>query len=254
MNIKQQVAVITGGGSGLGAETARTLSAAGAKVALLDYHVAAAETVAKEIEGLAIPCDVSRAEDAEAAIAQVVDKFNRITLCVNCAGIAPAARVVGRAGAMPLQDFNQVIQINLVGTFNIMRLCAEQMMKQETVNDDGERGVIINTASIAAYEGQIGQVAYSASKGGILAMMLPAAREFAKFGIRVLTIAPGIMATPMMAAMPEDVQNSLGQSVPFPKRLGQAKAYANFVKTIIHNTYLNACLIRLDGGMRMGEK
>ncbi|WP_423062525.1 SDR family NAD(P)-dependent oxidoreductase [Candidiatus Paracoxiella cheracis] len=254
MEIKNQVAVITGGGSGMGAETARRLKEAGANVALLDYDKKKADAVAHEIGGFAVECDVSQATSAENAIKQVVDQFGAITICVNCAGVAPAARIVGREGAMPLQDFDRVIQVNLIGTFNIMRLCAAQMMKQEPLNNDGERGVVINTASVAAFEGQVGQVAYSASKGGVVALTLPAAREFSKFGIRVMAIAPGIVATPMMMAMPDEVQDSLAASVPFPKRLAQASEYARLVKDIIENPYLNGSVIRLDGALRMAAK
>lgn len=254
MKIKNKIVIITGGGSGMGAGTAQVLSDAGAKVALLDHDFEAAKNMAEEIDGFAVQCDVSQVESAERAIKQVIEKLGGVTICINCAGIAPAARIVSRDGAMPLDDFNRVIQVNLVGTFNIMRLCAEQMMKQECINDDGERGVIINTSSIAACEGQIGQAAYSASKGGVTSMMLPAAREFAKFGIRVLTIAPGVIATPMMSAMPDTVQKSLCEAVSFPKRLGDVKEYASLVKEIIKNTYLNGCVIRLDGAMRMAAK
>jgi len=254
MKIKNQVALITGAGSGMGAETASYLKKLGANVALLDYDKKKAEHVAQEIDGFAVECDVSEAASAEKAMSQVVDKFGKITICVNCAGIAPAARIVGRNGAMPLEDFDRVIQVNLIGTFNIMRLCAEQMMQQEPLNSDGERGVVINTASVAAFEGQIGQAAYSASKGGVVALTLPAAREFSKFGIRVMAIAPGIVATPMMTAMPDDIQDSLAASVPFPKRLAHVGEYARLVQNIIENTYLNGSVIRFDGALRMAAK
>lgn len=254
MEIKNQVAVITGGGSGMGAETARFLKKNGANVALLDFDKQKADAVANEINGFSVACDVSQAESAEQAVKQVVEKFGAITICVNCAGIAPAARIVGRQGAMPLQDFDRVIQVNLIGTFNVMRLCAQQMMCQEPLNHDNERGVIINTASVAAFEGQIGQAAYSASKGGVVALTLPAAREFAKFGIRVMAIAPGIVATPMMKSMPDEVQAGLAATVPFPQRLGHADEYARLVKDIIENPYLNGSVIRFDGALRMAAK
>jgi NAD(P)-dependent dehydrogenase (short-subunit alcohol dehydrogenase family) len=254
MEIKNQVAVITGGGSGMGAETARHLAQQGARVVLLDTRLDHAQAVAKELGGLAIACDVSDADSAKNAITQAVQAYHSISICINCAGIAPAARIVGREGAMPLNEFRRVIEINLMGTFNMMRLCAEQMMRQQPLNNDNERGVIINTASVAAFEGQIGQAAYSASKGGVVSLTLPAAREFAKWGIRVMTIAPGIIATPMMANMPDEVQESLAAAVPFPHRLGQPKEYAQLVETIIKNSYLNGSVIRLDGALRMSAK
>jgi NAD(P)-dependent dehydrogenase (short-subunit alcohol dehydrogenase family) len=254
MEIKGQVAVITGGGSGLGAATARHLVKRGARVALLDARLDAAEKIAKEIDGLAIAGDVSDPSSCEKAIKKIIASFQIITICVNCAGIAPAQRIVGREGVMPLDAFAQVINVNLIGTFNVMRLCAMQMMQQSARNEDGERGVIINTASVAAYEGQIGQAAYSASKGGVVSLTLPAAREFARSGIRVMTIAPGIIATPMMTAMPEDVQASLAAAVPFPSRLGQPQEYAELVESIIKNPYLNGSVIRLDGALRMNPK
>jgi len=254
MEIKDQVVVITGGGSGLGAATARHLAKLGARVALLDARLDAAEKIAKEIDGLAIASDVSDANSCEKAIKKIIETFQIITICVNCAGIAPAQRIVGREGAMPLDAFAQVINVNLIGTFNVMRLCAMQMMQQSARNEDGERGVIINTASVAAYEGQVGQAAYSASKGGVVSLTLPAAREFARSGIRVMTIAPGIIATPMMTAMPEDVQASLAAAVLFPSRLGQPQEYAELVESIIKNPYLNGSVIRLDGALRMNPK
>lgn len=254
MEIKNQVAVITGGGSGMGAASARHLAQQGARVVLLDTRLDHAQTVAKEIGGLAIACDVSDADSVKNAIAQAIQTYHSISICINCAGIAPAARIVGREGAMPLDEFRRVIEINLIGTFNMMRLCAEQMMRQQPLNNDGERGVIINTASVAAFEGQIGQAAYSASKGGVVSLALPAAREFAKWGIRVMTIAPGIIATPMMANMSDEVQESLAATVPFPQRLGQPQEYAQLVETIVKNAYLNGSVIRLDGALRMKAK
>lgn len=254
MNIKNCAAIVTGGGSGLGAETARALAKAGAKVALFDVNLQNAEQLAKEINGVAIQCDVSNSDSAIAAIGKAKELHGAARICVNCAGIAPAKRIVGREGASPLEDFSKVVNINLIGTFNIMRLAAADMSQLEPLNEDGERGVIINTASVAAYEGQIGQAAYSASKGGVVAMTLPIARELARFGIRVMTIAPGIMGTPMMAAMPQEVQDSLAAAIPFPKRLGKASEYAQLALHIVENPLLNGSVIRLDGAIRMGEK
>lgn len=247
-------AIVTGGGSGLGAETARFLAKNGAKVAVLDLNKDAAEQVAKEIGGIAIECNVSDANSAEAAVERARSVHGNARICINCAGIAPAKRVVGREGPMALDEFRKAIEINLIGTFNILRLAAHDMSKLEPITDDGERGVIINTASVAAFEGQIGQAAYSASKGGVASMTLPIARELAQFGIRVVTIAPGIMETPMLKGMPPQVQASLGAQVPFPKRLGKPSEYAQLAISIIENSLLNGCVIRLDGAIRMGEK
>jgi len=254
MNIKNISAIVTGGGSGMGAETARMLARNGAKVAVLDINLANAEKIAQEINGVAVQCDVSDAKSATTAIEQACAVLGPLRICINCAGIAPAKRIVGREGAMPLEEFRKVIDINLIGTFNILRLAAAQMSKLDPVNDSVERGVIINTASVAAFEGQIGQAAYSASKGGVVALTLPAARELAQFGIRVVTIAPGIMETPMLLNMPEQVQTSLKTMVPFPKRLGRPEEYAKLVLHIIDNQYINGEVIRLDGAIRMQEK
>lgn len=254
MNIQNYVAIVTGGGSGLGAETARLLAKNGAKVAVFDRNVQNAEQVAKEINGFAVECDVSDSNSAAGAVEKAKSTLGAARICVNCAGVAPAKRIVGREGAMPLADFNNVINVNLIGTFNIMRLVAAEMSSLAPLSEDGERGVIINTASVAAYDGQIGQAAYSASKGGVVSMTLPAARELARFGIRVVTIAPGIMGTPMMKAMPQEVQDSLAAQIPFPKRLGKPNEYAQLALHIVENTLLNGCVIRLDGAIRMGEK
>ncbi len=251
MHLKNISALVTGGGSGMGAETARKLAEQGAKVAILDINLANAEKIAQEINGIAVQCDVSDAANATTAIEQVNRILGPVRICVNCAGIAPAKRIVGREGAMPLDDFRKVIDINLIGTFNIMRLTATHMSKLDALNDSNERGVIINTASVAAFEGQIGQAAYSASKGGIVALTLPAARELAQFGIRVVTIAPGIMETPLLSTLPEQVQTSLKTMVPFPKRLGKTSEYAKLVLHIIDNIYINGEVIRLDGAIRM---
>ncbi len=249
MNLRGQAAIVTGGASGLGAETARVLAAAGAKVAVVDVDAEKANAVAGEIKGCAIVCDVSDAASADAAFIAAREKHGAARVLVNCAGIAPAKRIVGKDGPMPLEDFAKVIRVNLIGTFNMMRLAAADMTKLDPV--DGERGVIVSTASVAAFEGQVGQAAYSASKGGVAGLTLPAAREFAQFGIRVMAIAPGIMLTPMLLTLPEEVQQSLGASVPFPKRLGKPSEFAALVRHIVENQYLNGEIIRLDGALRL---
>lgn len=249
MNLSGLAAIVTGGASGLGAETARTLAKAGAKVAVIDLSTEKAQAVASEIGGIAITCDVSDAASAEAAVATACEKHGAARVLVNCAGIGPAKRIVGKEGPMPLGDFAKVIQVNLIGTFNMMRLVAAGMSKLEPYGE--ERGVIVSTASVAAFEGQIGQAAYSASKGGVAALTLPAAREFAQFGIRVMAIAPGIILTPMLLGLPEEVQQSLGASVPFPKRLGRPAEFAALVQHIVENSYLNGEVIRLDGALRL---
>ncbi|MCB9158056.1 MAG: SDR family NAD(P)-dependent oxidoreductase [Caldilineaceae bacterium] len=253
MNVKQQAALVTGGASGLGAETARHLARAGANVALLDLNLALAQEVAREIGGLAIACDVADAAAAEMAVAQARDAHGPARVLVNCAGIGVAQRIVSRRGVMALADFARVININLVGSFNLLRLAAADMIALEPL-DDGERGVIISTASVAAYEGQIGQAAYAASKGGIVSLTLPAAREFAQFGVRVNAIAPGLFHTPLLGALPQAAQDSLAASIPFPQRLGQPKEYAQLVLHIIENVMLNGEVIRLDGALRMAPK
>ena len=253
MEIKGQAAIVTGGASGLGAATARALAAAGAKVAVFDLNEAGAASVAKDIGGIAVACDVSSAAGASAAIETAKTVHGPARVLVNCAGIGPAKRIVGRDGPMPLEDFERVIRINLIGSFNMMRLVAANMQAAEPLAD-GERGVIVSTASVAAFEGQIGQSAYASSKGGVAALTLPAAREFAQFGIRVLAIAPGIFATPMLTALPQESQDSLGASVPFPKRLGAPREYAALVLHCIHNGYLNGEVIRLDGALRMAPR
>lgn len=243
-------AIVTGGGSGLGAATARALASAGAKVAVLDRNTETAEAVAAEIDGLALTCDVTDPADGEAAVAAAADRFGPAGICVNCAGIGPAGRIVGRDGPMPLEDFARVIQVNLIGTFNILRLAAAGMADRDP-NADGERGVIINTASIAAFEGQIGQAAYAASKGGVAALTLPAAREFARIGVRVLTIAPGLFETPMLQSLPQAVQDSLAATLPFPSRLGRPEEYARLALSMIDNPVMNGEVVRLDSALRM---
>lgn len=253
MDMKGHAAVVTGGASGLGAATAHELARAGAKVTCLDIDIDRARAVADEIGGHAVECDVTSADEAAAALAQARGKHGAARLLVNCAGIGPAKRIVGRDGPMPLADFARVININLIGTFNMMRLVAADMRGLEPLAD-GERGVIISTASVAAFEGQIGQAAYSASKGGVVALTLPAAREFAQFGIRVNAIAPGIFLTPMLVALPEDTQKSLAAAVPFPKLLGRPDQFAALARHIIENTYINGEVIRLDGALRMAPR
>jgi len=253
MDIKGQAAIVTGGASGLGAATARTLAAGGAKVAIVDVNAKAAAEVAIDINGLAIACDVADSAAAEAAIKKAAADHGPARILVNCAGVGPAKRIVGRDGPMPLEDFERVIRINLIGTFNMMRLAAAAMQPLAPMAD-GERGVIVSTASVAAFEGQIGQAAYSSSKGGIAALTLPAAREFAQFGIRVLAIAPGIFGTPMLRALPQEAQDSLGAAVPFPKRLGSPREFAALVMHCIHNSYLNGEVIRLDGALRLAPR
>ncbi len=251
MEIKGHAAIVTGGGSGLGAETARFLSARGAKVALFDLNSASATKVAQEIDGVAVACDVSDAKSVEDAVTEARDAHGPARFCINCAGIAPAKRIVGREGPMPLDNFRQVVNVNLIGTFNVTRIAAADMTGLEPVNQTGERGVIVCTASIAAFEGQIGQAAYSASKGGVVSMTLPIARELAQMGVRVVTIAPGLMATPMMLGFSKEVQDSLAAQVPFPSRLGRPDEYAALVGHIIENAMLNGNVIRLDGAIRM---
>ncbi|MFQ5935742.1 MAG: SDR family NAD(P)-dependent oxidoreductase [Acidiferrobacterales bacterium] len=254
MDAKGHAAIVTGGGSGMGAETARFLSKAGAKVALLDVNIEGTQAVAQEIGGLAVECDVTDAASGETAVAKAREAHGPARICINCAGIAPAKRIVGRSGPMPLDDFKRGIEINLIGTFNIMRLAAADMYGLDPVTDSGERGVIILTASIAAFEGQIGQASYSASKGGVVSMTLPAAREFANVGIRVVTIIPGLVATPMLLGMPQEIQDSLAQQVPFPKRFGRPDEYSKLVMHIIDNEMINGACIRLDGAIRMQAK
>lgn len=251
MELQDQVALISGGASGMGAATARALSQAGAKVALLDLNFTVAKTLADEIGGLAFEVDVANPETVEQALADIKDQLGTPRICVLCAGIAPAKRIVGREGALPLEDFSQVINVNLIGTFNVLRLCAREMSLLDPMGDSEERGVILMTASVAAYEGQIGQAAYSASKGGVVSLTLPAARELSRFGIRVNTIAPGLIGTPMLLGMPQEVQDSLAASVPFPKRFGDPAEYAKLIVHIIDNQMINGEVIRLDGALRM---
>src|SRR5579862_5936203 len=253
MDIKAHAAVVTGGASGLGAATARMLAEAGAKVAIFDVNQKGAAEVAIDINGLAIGCDVTDSAATEAAFAKAAADHGPARILVNCAGIGPARRIVGRDGPMPLEEFARVVSINLIGTFNAMRLAAAAMQSLAPLAD-GERGIILCTASVAAYEGQIGQAAYAASKGGVVGLVMPAAREFAQFGIRVNAIAPGIFSTPMLHSLPEAAQQSLAASVPFPKLLGQPPQYAALVRHMIENRYLNGEVVRLDGALRMAPR
>jgi len=253
MNPQGQAALVTGAGSGLGGATAAKLAARGAKVALLDINIAAAKAAAAKIGGLAIACDVTQGDATAAAIAEARAAHGPARILVNCAGVGPAKRIVGRDGPQPLEEFERVIKINLIGTFNALRLAAADMQTLPPL-DDGERGVIVMTASVAAYEGQVGQAAYAASKGGVQSLTLPAARELAQFGVRVATVAPGIFSTPMLAALPEEVQQSLAASVPFPKLLGKPEQYADLVLHIVENRYINGETIRLDGALRMAPR
>jgi len=254
MEIAGKAALVTGAGSGLGAASARLLVEHGARVALLDRDVEAARAQAQAIGGLALACDVGDADAAEKAVEAARAEHGIAAILVNCAGIAPAGRVVGRDGPLPLADFEQVIRVNLIGTFNLVRLAAAAMADLEPEGESGERGVIVNTASVAAFEGQIGQAAYSASKAGVAGMTLPIARELARIGVRVMTIAPGLMATPMLHGMPAAVQESLAAQVPFPSRLGHPEEYAALVAHIVSNSMLNGEVIRLDGAIRMQPK
>jgi NAD(P)-dependent dehydrogenase (short-subunit alcohol dehydrogenase family) len=251
MEISGHAALISGGASGLGRATAAALAGAGAKVALLDINGAAAEAAAEELGGIGLACDVTRADAIETAVAAARSRHGPARIAVNCAGIGRAGRIVDRDGKpMPLDQFRQVVEVNLIGSFNLLRVAAADMIALDPLAD-GERGVILLTASVAAYDGQIGQVAYSASKGGIVGLTLPAAREMARYGIRVMAIAPGVFATPMLAGLPEAAQTSLAANVPFPQRLGRPDEYAALALHICRNTMLNGEVIRLDGALRM---
>lgn len=251
MDIKNCAAVISGGASGMGAATARRFANAGAKVAILDLDFAAAKNLAAEINGLAIPCDVTKPESVEKALEQATTAHGSARICINCAGIIKGRRIVNQKGVMPLEEFHQVIEINLIGTFNLMRLAAAAMQTLAPLEPHEERGIIINTASIAAYEGQIGQTAYSASKGGIVSMTLPAARELAQYGIRVMTIAPGLVDTPMLEKISAEARAALVENIPFPHRLAKPEEFAMLAQHIVENVMLNGEVIRLDGGLRM---
>jgi NAD(P)-dependent dehydrogenase (short-subunit alcohol dehydrogenase family) len=255
MDIKTAIAVVSGGASGLGNAVARRVVEEGGRVAILDVTEEQGRAAAKALGDAAIfvRTDVSDESQVNAAVARTVEAFGAVTLCVNCAGILGAGRVLGKDGPMPGEHFTRVIMVNLVGSFLLSKACADAMQRNEP-NDEGERGVIVNTASVAAFEGQIGQVAYSASKAGVAGMALPMAREFARIGVRVNTVAPGIFLTPMMASMPEHIQQSLAAQVPFPSRLGRPEEFADLVAYLYGNVMLNAETIRQDGAIRMQPK
>lgn len=253
MEIAGTVALVTGGASGLGAATARALAENGARVAILDRNAETGAALAQEIGGIFAACDVADAASATEALAKSRAALGPPGILVNCAGIGTAGRIVGREGPMPLEAFEKVIRVNLIGTFNMMRLAAAEMSVAEA-RADGSRGVIISTASVAAFEGQIGQAAYAASKGGIAALTLPVARELARFGIRVLTIAPGLFRTPLLAELPEEAKAALASAIPYPARLGEPQEFAKLVIAMIENDYLNGEIVRLDGALRMQAK
>jgi len=253
MRLDGQAVIVTGGASGLGAATSAALAGQGARVAVVDLNQAAAEAVAAEIGGIGIGCDVASAASAEAAFATARAAHGGVRVLVNCAGIGTAGRIVGRDGPMKLEAYERVIRVNLIGTFNMLRLAAAEMSELEPY-EDGERGVIVNTASIAGIEGQIGQAAYASSKAGVIGLTIQAARELARSGVRVMTIAPGLIQTPMFNGLPDDVRDSLAATVPFPPRLGMPGDYAALVLHIVGNRYLNGETIRLDGALRMAPR
>jgi NAD(P)-dependent dehydrogenase (short-subunit alcohol dehydrogenase family) len=253
MQLKDIAVVITGGGSGLGAATARAMAAKGAKVAVLDVRQEQADAVAKEIGGVAVVADVANEAQVALALDKAEDAHGVARVLVNCAGIGNAIKTVGKSGAFPLDSFKRVIDVNLIGTFNVLRLFAERAASKATALGE-ERGVIINTASVAAYDGQIGQAAYSASKGGIVGLTLPVARDLASYQIRVMTIAPGLFLTPLLMGLPEDARKSLGAQVPHPARLGDPTEYAALAVHVVENPMLNGEVIRLDGAIRMAPR
>lgn len=255
MDISEHTFLVSGGGSGLGAATARRLVADGANVVIVDINDNAGKSVAADqgSRALYVPTDVTEEESVQAAIDSAVNQFGSLHGAISCAGVASAEKTVGRKGVHGLASFQRVVEINLIGTFNVVRLAAEAMARNDP-NGEGERGIIVNTASVAAYDGQIGQAAYAASKGGITSMTLPIARDLASLGIRVMTIAPGIFDTPLLAGLPEKARQSLGQQVPFPSRLGHPDEFASLVAHIIENPMLNGEVIRLDGAIRMAPK
>ena len=253
MNLEGQAAIVSGGASGLGRATAVALAASGVEVAILDINQDAAIDAAREAGGFAIACDVTDAASVEAAFVAARERHGPARIAVNCAGVGTAGRIVGRDGPLPLDAFRRVIEVNLIGSFNVMRLAAAEMSTLDPLAD-GERGIIVSTASVAAYEGQIGQAAYSASKGGIVSLTLPAAREHARYGVRVVAIAPGIFETPMLQGLPQNVRESLAASVPFPPRLGRPEEYAALVLHLCRNPMINGEVIRLDGALRMAPR
>ena len=254
MNIQGQAAIVTGGASGLGAQTARELAKRGAKVAVFDRNAEGAKAVAAEIGGIGVGCDITSSESVIAALAAAREAHGPARLLMNIAGIGTAKRLIGKDGTpMPLEDFKRVIDVNLIGTFNVTRLAVAEMVKLEPLND-GERGVVVNTASVAAFDGQVGQEAYAASKGGLVSLTLPLARDLAQFGVRAVTIAPGLFLTPLMHQLPEPVRAALAASVPFPKRLGKPEEFAHLALAIVENITLNGEVIRLDGALRMAPR
>ena len=255
MELKDCKAIVAGGASGLGEACVRILSSCGAKVAILDFAVERGQQLASSLGAnvIFVKADVTSDESIQSAVSKVMDAFGGINVVINCAGVADPGKALSKKGPMPLAHFNRVVQINLVGTFNVIRLALEQMVKNNP-NTEGERGVIVNTASAAAYDGQVGQSAYSASKAGVVGMTLPLARECADYGIRVMTIAPGLFNTPMMAGLPEAAREALAKMPPFPQRLGKPEEYAKMVQQIIENPMLNGEVIRLDGALRMAAK
>jgi NAD(P)-dependent dehydrogenase (short-subunit alcohol dehydrogenase family) len=258
MNINGQAAIVTGGASGLGAQTARELARRGAKVAVFDRNGEGAAAVAAEIgaygQAIGCECDITSTDSVLAALQKAHAAHGPARILMNVAGIGTAKRLIGRDGTpMPLEDFRRVIDVNLIGTFNVTRLAVAEMVKLDPL-EDGERGVVVNTASVAAFDGQVGQEAYAASKGGVVSLTLPLARDLAQFGVRVVTIAPGLFLTPLMAELPQVVQDSLAASIPFPKRLGKPEEFAHLAATIVENMALNGEVIRLDGALRMAPR
>ena len=255
MKVKDSVAMVTGGASGLGEACVRMLVAGGGKAAILDLQVERAEKLIAELGSNVVfaKTDVTNDESVQAAVQRTLEAFGKINVAINCAGVGDPAKMLSKKGPMPLSFFNRVVQINLVGTFNVIRLAVEQMVKNAP-GSDGEKGVVINTASAAAFHGQVGQPAYSASKAGVVGMTLPLARECADYGVRVMTIAPGLFNTPMLAILPQAARDALGKMVPFPARLGEPSEYADLCKHIIENPMLNGEVIRLDGAIRMAAK
>lgn len=255
MNINGSVAVVTGGASGLGEACVRNLVNRGAKVAILDFAEERGKKVASELGKGSVFCmtDITKEDNVEAAMDKTIEVFGAVHVAVNCAGVGVPAKVLGKEGPLNMDQFNKVVQINLMGTMNVIRLAAEKMLNNDP-NEDGEKGVVVSTASVAAFDGQVGQAAYSASKAGVVGMTLPIAREFADYGIRVMTIAPGIFDTPMLQGLPDNVKEALNKMVPFPKRLGKPEEFSALVQHIIENPMLNGEVIRLDGAIRMAAK
>ena len=254
MNIQGQAAIVTGGASGLGAQTARELAKRGAKVAVFDRNADGAKAVAAEIGGIGVGCNITSSDSVIAALQAAREAHGPARILMNIAGIGTAKRLIGKDGTpMPLEDFRRVIEVNLIGTFNVIRLATAEIVKLDPLQD-GERGVIVNTASVAAFDGQVGQEAYAASKGGVVSLTLPLARDLAQFGVRVVTIAPGLFLTPLMAELPLPVQESLAASIPFPKRLGKPEEFAHLAAAIVENLALNGEVIRLDGALRMAPR